>query len=85
MSGPDLVFCSVLHGWNRQAPWIAPTHRVAGLPLTSHADCRLLERLIVVAMVGAAGDDLARLLRWHHAVVRTRRRAVDEQWPGWEA
>lgn len=84
MSGPDLVFCSLLSGWNREAPWLTSPHRVAGLPMTSPADCRLLSALLVDAMRGRKGDDLMRLVRWHHAVVRTRERAIVQRWPGWE-
>jgi hypothetical protein len=80
----DLVFSSVCSGYQREHPWMEARHHVAGLPMLSHADCRLLEAMIVARMAIAKGEDLERLIRWQHAIVNTRRRATKEGWPGWE-
>lgn len=84
MGRDNLVFRNTLSGYDRYNPRLGSPHSVAGLPMSSHADCRLLESMIVERMKTATGDDLDRLRWWHYGVVSTRREADRDRWPGWD-
>lgn len=54
---------------------------VSGIMFNSHAQARLLERLLVAALRDQSGRDEETLLaKWHREVVSARRRARRDRW-----
>lgn len=80
----NLVFSSTCSGYEKYHPRMTRRHRVAGLPMIDHGDCRLLLSMIHERMKVAQGDELDRLRRWQWAISDTKSQAVSESWPGWD-
>ena len=60
-------------------------HFLAGIHFGSHAEARLLQEILDRELRERAGrPEEVRLAEWNNSLASIRRRAIAEEWTGWE-